>query len=92
MATKCSFENCYKHFESRVSMIKHKMKDPMHSYCKKCDHDAKDDTELLIHQITSPRHSESTGERRDAFILTRASCVSAVRLGIQEPRWQGLTR
>lgn len=54
---RCTYESCYRHFENEVQMRKHKAKDKSHDfYCKKCDEDCEDDTEYLIHQLTSPRH------------------------------------
>lgn len=57
----CTYENCYRRFDSVESMKKHKAKDPAHCdfYCNKCDEDCNDDTEYLIHQIISPKHSRS---------------------------------
>jgi len=55
---KCTYEDCPKRFASVDSMIKHKVKDPDHDYCKRCDVDCEDDMAYLIHQIQSPKHSE----------------------------------
>ena len=59
MKTKCTYPECFKHFETEDAMIKHKKKDPDHAYCKKCKLDCADDMFLLIHQIESPKHSRS---------------------------------
>lgn len=61
----CTFQDCYQRFASVDAMRKHKAKmsekgDDIHDfYCKKCDEDCSDDVERLIHQISSPKHSES---------------------------------
>jgi hypothetical protein len=55
---KCTYEDCFKHFDNQQSMIRHKVKDPNHSYCKTCDVDCADDMYFFIHQLASPNHSE----------------------------------
>ncbi|OAL40342.1 hypothetical protein AYO20_00078 [Fonsecaea nubica] len=56
MKIKCTFEDCFKHFDSRQAMLRHKEKDPRHSYCKLCDVDCANDMFLFIHQLGSPAH------------------------------------
>ena len=58
MAINCTYDDCPKTFKTGDAMVKHKVKDPVHSYCKKCDVDCKDDLEYLIHQIESSNHGE----------------------------------
>lgn len=55
---KCSYDDCHKHFKSYESMIEHKIKEPTHEYCKRCDVDCEDDIAYLIHQMNNPKHSE----------------------------------
>ena len=55
---KCSYEDCFRHFPSQEAMRKHKIKEPSHEYCKRCDIDCEDNMEYLIHQIMSQKHSE----------------------------------
>ena len=54
---KCTYEGCFKRFKDNEAMIKHKIKEPAHDYCKRCDQDCNDDLDFLIHQISSPNHS-----------------------------------
>ncbi|KIY01656.1 uncharacterized protein Z520_01792 [Fonsecaea multimorphosa CBS 102226] len=56
MKIKCTYEDCFKHFDTHQAMILHKVKDPEHSYCKLCDVDCADDMFLFIHQLGSPAH------------------------------------
>lgn len=58
MTIKCTYEKCFRHFNSKQSMIEHKTKDPAHSYCKRCDVDCEDDMHLFIHQLGSSDHSK----------------------------------
>ncbi|EXJ55499.1 hypothetical protein A1O7_08426 [Cladophialophora yegresii CBS 114405] len=53
---KCTYEDCFRHFDDQQSMIRHKVKDPAHSYCKICDVDCADDMYFFIHQLASPNH------------------------------------
>jgi hypothetical protein len=55
---KCTYEDCHRHFADEKAMIRHKMSDPNHSYCKLCNVDCEDDMYLFIHQLASPQHSE----------------------------------
>ena len=55
---KCSYEDCYRTFKSQELMIQHKIKEPAHEYCKRCDVDCEDDMEYLIHQMNNSKHSE----------------------------------
>ncbi|KIW34231.1 uncharacterized protein PV07_01024 [Cladophialophora immunda] len=56
MKIKCTYEDCFKQFDSRQAMVRHKEKDPGHSYCKLCDVDCANDMFLFIHQLGSPAH------------------------------------
>ncbi|KAL2444116.1 hypothetical protein ABEF95_015042 [Exophiala dermatitidis] len=56
MKIKCTYADCFRHFSSREAMITHKIKDPDHSYCEKCDVDCEDDMLLFIHQLGSAAH------------------------------------
>ncbi|KAI1623418.1 hypothetical protein EDD37DRAFT_694797 [Exophiala viscosa] len=56
MKIKCTYKDCFKHFNSQDAMIAHKTKDPVHSYCKLCDVDCEDDMHLFIHQLGTPAH------------------------------------
>ncbi|KAJ9639164.1 hypothetical protein H2204_004073 [Knufia peltigerae] len=56
MKIKCTYEDCFRHFESQSSMITHKIKDIKHCYCKLCDLDFPDDMHLFIHQLGTPAH------------------------------------
>ncbi|RMD43558.1 hypothetical protein DV735_g1573, partial [Chaetothyriales sp. CBS 134920] len=54
---KCTYEGCNFYFATEKEMIRHKKNDPDHFYCQKCDEDCENDTEYMIHQILSPRHT-----------------------------------
>ncbi|OAP65758.1 hypothetical protein AYL99_01730 [Fonsecaea erecta] len=56
MKIKCTYEECPKRFDTHQAMIRHKERDPNHSYCKRCDIDCQDDMFLFIHQLGSPAH------------------------------------
>ncbi|KIW21113.1 hypothetical protein PV08_01693 [Exophiala spinifera] len=56
MKIKCTYEDCFRHFDSHAAMITHKVKDIKHSYCKVCDLDFQDDMHLFIHQLGTPAH------------------------------------
>lgn len=53
---RCTYDDSYRTFKTKESMIKHKIKDPDHFYCKRCDVDCEDDMSFLIHQIESSKH------------------------------------
>ncbi|KAJ9613211.1 hypothetical protein H2200_003153 [Cladophialophora chaetospira] len=53
---KCTYEDCFKHFNDEQAMIRHKIKEPNHAYCKICNVDCKDDMLFFIHQLGSSNH------------------------------------
>ena len=57
---KCTYRDCFKHFDTKEKMIRHKVKEPDHSYCKVCDVDCENDMLYFIHQLASPAHSKLT--------------------------------
>lgn len=69
MKVKCTYQDCFKHFNSKDAMIAHKTKDPAHSYCKSCDVDCEDDMHLFIHQLGTLAHSESLCSSRSVRML-----------------------
>ncbi|KAJ5611051.1 C2H2 finger domain protein [Penicillium lagena] len=52
----CSFKGCLQDFDSEKAMRAHKMYDPKHEYCAKCNMDFGDRTEYYIHRIMSNKH------------------------------------
>ena len=85
----CTMKGCYLKFPSYDAMKKHKaktLKNPnehIHDfYCKRCDFDADNDIEYLIHQIQSAKHSRSTkitpGKAKEI------SRMSSLRPGVSE--------
>ncbi|KAK5049068.1 hypothetical protein LTR84_005491 [Exophiala bonariae] len=57
MKIKCTYANCFKHFDTKKAMIAHKKRDPDHSYCERCDVDCDDDMLYFIHQLGSQAHN-----------------------------------
>lgn len=47
----CTYSDCGKHFAMEKEMKKHKVVDPAHDYCKKCDVDCADWEALVQHKI-----------------------------------------
>ncbi|RMZ88744.1 hypothetical protein DV736_g4025, partial [Chaetothyriales sp. CBS 134916] len=54
---KCTYDNCNFYFATEKEMIRHKKNDPDHFYCHKCNEDFENDTEYMIHQILSVKHT-----------------------------------
>jgi DNA-directed RNA polymerase subunit RPC12/RpoP len=52
----CTFPGCGRIFGSDAEMKKHKIADPEHEYCSRCDEDFQDEERLLIHKIKSNKH------------------------------------
>ncbi|TKA73067.1 hypothetical protein B0A49_02150 [Cryomyces minteri] len=49
-AVKCSYENCFSSFDTVEGMQDHKLEDPKHDYCDKCDVDCKDWEDFVEHK------------------------------------------
>ncbi|KKK18335.1 hypothetical protein AOCH_005959 [Aspergillus ochraceoroseus] len=47
---------CTRYFNSTKEMTRHKIFDPEHEYCPKCDEDFQTEEQLLIHKIKSNKH------------------------------------
>ena len=47
----CTYPDCIMRFHTEKDMKRHKKNDPKHDYCKKCDVDCKDWTELTQHKV-----------------------------------------
>ncbi|KAL9624086.1 MAG: hypothetical protein Q9160_001608 [Pyrenula sp. 1 TL-2023] len=56
MEISCTFTDCIRRFSSEKEMIRHKVDDPDHEYCKRCKLDFDTEEEMFMHVITSPRH------------------------------------
>lgn len=50
---KCTYAKCSKRFDTEKEMKYHKLDEPDHFYCKKCDFDGKDDQELKLHKVAT---------------------------------------
>lgn len=53
---KCTYASCKLWFRDEKEMIKHKVNEPAHEYCKRCRMDFEDDEDLLVHKILSTNH------------------------------------
>ena len=47
----CTYPDCTKYFETEKEMKRHKLDEPEHNYCKKCDVDCKDWEHLTQHKV-----------------------------------------
>ncbi|KAH8429479.1 putative C2H2 finger domain protein [Aspergillus melleus] len=52
----CTFPGCSLIFDSPNEMIRHKILEPYHEYCKRCYEDFPDEERLLIHKMRSSKH------------------------------------
>jgi hypothetical protein len=59
-AVKCNIDGCYQSFDSEKEMKRHKLDDPTHFYCKKCDVDCKDWVDLIEHKVDLGLSAEPT--------------------------------
>jgi uncharacterized C2H2 Zn-finger protein len=50
-AVKCNIDGCYQSFDSEKEMKRHKLDDPTHFFCKKCNVDCKDWADLVEHKV-----------------------------------------
>lgn len=50
---KCTYPDCNKRFDTVKEMKYHKLADPEHFYCKKCDVDCEDDDHLKLHKVVA---------------------------------------
>lgn len=48
---KCTYPSCQKFFDCEKTMKRHKLSDPEHNYCKKCDVDCESWEELVQHKV-----------------------------------------
>ena len=48
---KCTYKACAKSFDTVKEMKAHKLLEPEHNYCKKCDVDCGDWTDLTQHKV-----------------------------------------
>lgn len=49
---KCTYADCNKHFHTEKEMIRHKLSEPEHNYCKKCDVDCTSWDDLTQHKVS----------------------------------------
>ncbi|KAK5115847.1 hypothetical protein LTR85_009441 [Meristemomyces frigidus] len=49
---KCTYVGCNKHFNTEKEMKTHKLSEPEHNYCKKCDIDCKSWDDLTQHKVS----------------------------------------
>lgn len=50
---KCTYSDCSKYFETEKLMKAHKLAEPEHNYCKKCNVDCKDWEHLTLHKVAA---------------------------------------
>ena len=50
-AVQCNIEGCYQCFDTEKEMKRHKVDDPTHFYCKKCNVDCEDWESLIEHKV-----------------------------------------
>ena len=48
---KCTYPDCMKYFKTEKEMKGHKLLEPEHNYCKKCNVDCKDWEDLIQHKV-----------------------------------------
>lgn len=48
---KCTYKDCQKRFDSEKEMKYHKLAEPNHNYCKKCNADCEDWEDLTQHKV-----------------------------------------
>lgn len=50
-AVKCTLSGCYKSFDTEKEMKRHKVDDPLHFFCRKCNVDCEDWEALIEHKV-----------------------------------------